>query len=290
MQYKDIEIFLELVNSRNITKASEHLFMAQSVISTRLKKLEEELGYDLFVRNKGMREIELTRQGADFVNLANRLRALYEEAALLRDTTRKTIRVAAAESIYFDILGPVLFNIMHKYPDISVNAEMVDSSVVYEMMESNSIDFGFASYESSHHNITHKYLYNQKFCLVMANAHDRPIVPSDLDPSKEIRFSGGNFSSIDLWREEHFPGANQGRVVVNSSLMLAKFLKEFDYWAILPQEEAEMLVDLYGISICELSDAPESRKIYFLTHSSQTFVPSEAAQIFIKELEKYESD
>ena len=44
MTNKDIEIFLEIVESRNITKAAEHLFLSQSVISTRLKKLEEELG------------------------------------------------------------------------------------------------------------------------------------------------------------------------------------------------------------------------------------------------------
>lgn len=29
MQYKDIEIFLELVRTRNITKAAEHLFVSQ---------------------------------------------------------------------------------------------------------------------------------------------------------------------------------------------------------------------------------------------------------------------
>ena len=63
MQNKDIEIFLDLVQARNITKTAEHLFLAQSVVSTRLKRLEEELGYELFTRSKGVREMELTRQG-----------------------------------------------------------------------------------------------------------------------------------------------------------------------------------------------------------------------------------
>ena len=41
MQNKDIELFLELVKTRNISKAADNLFISQSVISTRLKRLEE---------------------------------------------------------------------------------------------------------------------------------------------------------------------------------------------------------------------------------------------------------
>ena len=288
MQYKDIEIFLELVNTKNITKASDNLFMAQSVISTRLKKLEEELGYSLFVRNKGMREIELTRQGSEFVNLAKRLQSLYEEASMLKDSTQKMLRVAAPESIYFDILEPLIFNIMLKYPDISIDAEMIDSSGVYDMMESNLIDFGFASYESSHHSITHRHLYDQEFCLVTANKSDKPVAPESLDPSKEIVFAGGNFSSVELWRQSYFSSNKQSRIKVNSSLLIAQYLKEFDSWAIMPREVAEMLVDLYGVAISELTSAPESRKIYFLRHNSSTLAPTIASEIFLKELALYE--
>ena len=54
MQNKDIELFLELVKTRNISKAAENLFISQSVISTRLKSLEEELGYELFHRARGI--------------------------------------------------------------------------------------------------------------------------------------------------------------------------------------------------------------------------------------------
>lgn len=287
MQYKDIELFLELVNSRNITKASEHLFMAQSVISTRLKKLEEELGYDLFIRNKGMREIELTGQGSSFVSIAIRLQSLYEDAALLKESTRKVLRVAAPESIYFDFLQPVIFNIVRKYPDINITAEMIDSSGVYEMMDSSRIDFGFASYESAHHNIKHQHFYDQSFCLITSGNYKGPVDPKDLDPSNEIIFTGGNFSSIDLWREECLSSKSSSRIQVNSSMMIVNYLKEFDSWALLPREDAEMLAELFGLSTVELTRAPESRKIYFLTHTSSSMVSTEAADIFLKELNDF---
>ena len=95
MQIRDIEIFLETASSRNITKASEQLSMSQSVVSTKIKKLEQELGYPLFVRNRGGREIELTRQGQEFISVAKRWLNLFEEAELIRENAQMVLRIAA---------------------------------------------------------------------------------------------------------------------------------------------------------------------------------------------------
>jgi len=196
MQYKDIEIFLELVNTRNITKASDNMFLAQSVISTRLKRLEEELGYSLFTRSKGQREIELTREGIEFSALAVKLQGLYEEASQIGEGRQQTLRVAAPESVFLNIIEPITLSIMHKYPELTINAEMIDSSGVYELMESNLIDFGFATFETAHRNINHRHIYDQTFTLVMAESYEDPIDAVDLDPSKEVIFTGGNFASV----------------------------------------------------------------------------------------------
>ena len=79
MNYKDIEVFLELVRCRNITKAAENLYLSQSAVSNRLKSLEDEMGVQLFLRAKGHRIVELTRQGGEFIPVAERWKALYEE-------------------------------------------------------------------------------------------------------------------------------------------------------------------------------------------------------------------
>ena len=289
MQYKDIEIFLELVNTRNITKTSENLFLAQSVISTRLKKLEDELGYSLFTRSKGLREIELTREGKEFTNLAMRLQSLYDEAASIGDFSRNTLRIAAPETIFLNILEPIIFNMLRQDPDIKIAAEMADSSVVYEMMDANLVDFGFASYESSHHNIVHRHIHNQAFSLVMGSPSSGTINLSELDPTKEIIFTGGNFSTIDLWRDSHFPGIDSSRIRINSTAVIARYLLEFEgSWAILPRDTAVILSDLYGTYVCALNDPPASREIYFLSHSSTYKSSSPAAEMFLKELKAYE--
>ena len=318
MQYKDIELFLELVNSRNITKASEHLFISQSVISTRLKKLEEELGYELFARAKGMREIELTRQGSEFVSVALRWRNLYEEAELIREETRYVLRIASPESVYFDFLEPLLMQILRKHEGIRISSSISDSAGVYNMMENGVIDYGFASYASSHYNILHQPVYSQGFCLVFdgecfganrpepgksGDGPDQPegkrdetaavtgvISPDQLDLEKEIRLTGGNFSNISLWRDKWFKGKDKSRIEVNSPHMIAKCLKEFGSWALLPRATAGMLSKLYGVRTCELTDAPDSRQIYLLRHNGAQQGSYDAQKIFETELALYTAD
>ena len=289
MQNKDIEIFLELVRTRNITKASENLFVSQSVISTRLKKLETELGYELFSRAKGMREIELTRPGREFVSVAMRLLNLYEEAALLREQTEYVLRIGCPESVYYDFLEPLGVGIHRKYPELKLSIQMLDSSEVYSRMESGLIDFGFASYESTHSGILHSHIFDQPACLVMEKGEreDAPVSPGELDPAKEIRLSGGNFTNVSQWRDTWFPGTDRCRVEVTSPNMIARYLQEPGCWSILPATTAKQLSRLYGVMVYPLTEAPESRKIYLLRHSGASAEATEAVRIFEKELKIY---
>lgn len=281
MQSKDIEIFLELVSSRNITKAAEHLFVSQSVISTRLKNLETELGYPLFSRSKGVREIELTRQGREFVSVAVRWRNLFEESELLKDQSRHLLRLASPESVYYDFLEPVVASMMADYPSLKLSVVILDSAGIYDMLEESRIDFGFASYESSRPGIIHRPIYDQSFCIVSFS--DFPsgseLSPEALDPEKEIRLSGGNFSSVSLWRESCFSGNTSARIEINSPHMMVSLLRAPGSWALLSTGTAEKMRDLYGMKMYRLSRAPEARRIYLLRREG--LPASDASSVFL---------
>lgn len=283
MQSKDIEIFLELVSSRNITKAAEHLFVSQSVISTRLKNLEAELGYPLFSRSKGVREIELTRQGREFVSVAVRWRNLFEESELLKDQSRHLLRLASPESVYYDFLEPVVTSMMTDYPSLKLSVVILDSAGIYDMLEESRIDFGFASYESSRPGIIHRPIYDQSFCIVSFGEFPLEgdgLSPESLDPENEIRLSGGNFSSVSLWRESCFSRSSSARFEINSPHMMVSLLRKPGSWALLSTGTAEKMRDLYGMRIYRLSRAPEARRIYLLRREGVS--PSDASSVFLK--------
>ena len=51
----DIEAFLAVVHAGNISAAAARLYTTQPALSRRLRALEDELGYALLVRGKGLR-------------------------------------------------------------------------------------------------------------------------------------------------------------------------------------------------------------------------------------------
>ena len=50
MTSKQIECFLSVSESLNFTQSSKKLYSSQSTVSRQISLLEEELGFDLFVR------------------------------------------------------------------------------------------------------------------------------------------------------------------------------------------------------------------------------------------------
>ena len=96
MTFLEIEAFLNIVQHGSFSAAAEKLYVTQPALGRRIRALEEELGYTLFVRNKGVRHVELTKQGQAFIGLAHRWQALWnetQEAALL--SNEKSLYVAS---------------------------------------------------------------------------------------------------------------------------------------------------------------------------------------------------
>ena len=79
MTFLEIEAFLKISECGSFSAAAEQLFVTQPALGRRVRALEEELGYSLFVRGKGMRHVELTRQGQAFVGLAHKWQSLWNE-------------------------------------------------------------------------------------------------------------------------------------------------------------------------------------------------------------------
>ena len=75
MTFLEIEAFLNIVQHGSFFAVAEKLYVTQPALGRRIRALEEELGYTLFVRNKGARHAELTKQGQAFIGLAHRSQA-----------------------------------------------------------------------------------------------------------------------------------------------------------------------------------------------------------------------
>lgn len=82
MDFKQLNYFIEIANEKNITRAAEKLFVSQSAVNQYLLKLENELGTQLFIRNR--RNLELTAAGKIYLEGC-------KKAMLVRNDTMNAI-------------------------------------------------------------------------------------------------------------------------------------------------------------------------------------------------------
>lgn len=132
MLNNNLHIFLTAAELGSLTEASKKLYVTQPAISHAIKKLEEELGVTLFIRNKRS-SLALTEAGKDILTMAYQMADLenkmyqraYDENHLMAGIVRiATVPVGAAL-----ILSRILPIFKKQFPKVEV-----------ELIEGNPLD------------------------------------------------------------------------------------------------------------------------------------------------------
>ncbi len=120
MELRDLQVFRTVVEAGGVIRAAERLHRVQSNVTARIRKLEEELGVDLFLREG--RGLRLTASGQLLLDYARRLLALAEQAkdAVQADTPRGVLRLGAMESAAAVRLPRPLSEFHQRYPDAAI--------------------------------------------------------------------------------------------------------------------------------------------------------------------------
>ena len=87
MTFQQLKYLLEIYHTGSISKAAENLFLAQSSLSTAISNLEEELGCQIFIRNKN--GMSPTTEGLQIIERANKI---YGEYQIMLQQPRSTVR------------------------------------------------------------------------------------------------------------------------------------------------------------------------------------------------------
>ena len=77
MELRELRYFLAVAREQSITRAAEHLYIAQPSLSKQMQNLEKEIGRPLFVR--GSRRITLTENGMLLKKREEEMLELYEK-------------------------------------------------------------------------------------------------------------------------------------------------------------------------------------------------------------------
>lgn len=141
----DLELlrtFVSVVDAGGFTKAGERVNRTQSTVSQQIRKLEEQLGRPLLLRQRASKHIELTEDGERLIGYARRLVTLALEARSVLCGGDETFVVKLGVPEDFDVqrLMGLLSGFAQRFPRIrldTVNGLSVD---LHARLESKEID------------------------------------------------------------------------------------------------------------------------------------------------------
>lgn len=150
MNLGQIRCFEAVARQLHFTKAAQELLIAQPALSLQIRRLEEELGHQLFDRTT--RSVRLTDVGASFMPSAQRILAEVEDAqARMRDTWGLQVgrvMVGSQQSLNASgVLPRVLIEFQHRYPGIELALHEENTEETVAMLAKGSMDLALAHLE-----------------------------------------------------------------------------------------------------------------------------------------------
>ena len=145
LELRHLRYFVAVAEELSFTRAAERLHIAQPPLSTQVRQLEEELGAQLFVRDK--RRVYLTQPGREMLERARAILAATAEAkeAVRRTATGETgeLRLGYVTSAMFtEVLPGVIRRFQKRYPRIQLHLHEVPSVEQLYALHNRELDVG----------------------------------------------------------------------------------------------------------------------------------------------------
>jgi DNA-binding transcriptional LysR family regulator len=122
MELRHLRYFVTVAEELNVSRASARLRISQPAVSRQLRDLEEELGVELFARDKS--KLKLTPAGEAFLaharDLLRRSKDAAKEMAAFRPQTGRSLAVGYIAPVLASTLTPALRAFGQKNPEVEI--------------------------------------------------------------------------------------------------------------------------------------------------------------------------
>lgn len=141
MDERDIQIFQSLMETRNVTKTAQALYMTQSAITKRLHKLEEELGAPLFLRSvKGLIPAPSADAiGEEMGRLQESLQRLKTLSQYAQGRIAGHLKFGVSVNYARYTLPPLLKQYMTDYPEVRIDVTTGQSLDLFTKLQENRL-------------------------------------------------------------------------------------------------------------------------------------------------------
>lgn len=137
-----LKTFLEVQRTRHFGRAADNLFLTQSAISARIRQLEDELGVQLFKRDRN--NIQLTAAGQKLMRHAEAILASWNRARLdiaTAEYTDQYVACAAPPGLWDVCITDWLKLVQKHHTQIALAADCHGSEQLLRRVTDGSLDF-----------------------------------------------------------------------------------------------------------------------------------------------------
>lgn len=192
----DMQILLLAAKYKNFSKAAEVLYISQPMVTKCIKRLETELGIQLFDRTS--RSVELTYAG-DFLtkrwkSLLAEIEASVHDAQELSVSGLSFIRIGALEGYAFEeFLSKYIFPFEKLHPKVQIDFNIYNLHELREQLENLDVIFSNNLEYEAEKDHTFMRLDNLEFFLAVSKdhplAHKRIVSMEEISKEKILIFS-----------------------------------------------------------------------------------------------------
>lgn len=149
MKLRQLEYVVQVVDcGMNVTAAAEKLFTSQPGISSQVRRLEEELGVQIFKRN-GKHIDGLTKAGDELVEKFRGILAMVDDvekqAADYSHPDKGVLSIATTHTQARYVLPEIITRFRQKYPNVALQIHQGTPEQIAEMAASGEADIGIAT-------------------------------------------------------------------------------------------------------------------------------------------------
>ncbi|NBV01237.1 MAG: LysR family transcriptional regulator [Burkholderiaceae bacterium] len=210
--FRQLRLFLALVDTGSVSGAARKTFVTQPTASMQLKELSETIGEPLF--EVIAKKVYLTQAGEKLALTARAMMdewtGFQQELAEMKGLTRGQLKVAAVSTAKY-FIPQMLGEFCRQYPDIDVAFEVINRDGVVQRLEKNMDDLYIMSMPPQHIDIEDQIFMANP--LVLFVAHDHPLAKKKIVQLKDLKSErfimreqgSGTRMAIDAYfKKKHF--------------------------------------------------------------------------------------
>ena len=173
MTLTELRYIVAVARERHFGRAAETCFVSQPTLSVAVKKLEEELGLQLFERGPG--EVRVTPSGQRIVEQAQRVleeaARVKEIAAAGRDPLAGPLRLGAIYTIGPYLLPKLIPHLRRSAPAMQLHIQENFTHVLADMLKSGGVDVILVALPFEEPGIETRAVYDEPFLIAVPRGH-----------------------------------------------------------------------------------------------------------------------